>query len=63
MDVLYVHNVETYKNAGWDSNFKEIREIGATYYTVSLTCDKSQGWVTGDGSYKKGTSVTISDIF
>ena len=60
LDVLYVHDVATYDDANWKSNFKEIRKIGDTYYTVSLICDDSQGWVTGDGTYKKGTSVTIS---
>ena len=62
MDILYVHNVETYKNdASWRNKFKEIQKIdGSSYYTVSLTCDKSKGYVFGDGSYKKGTTIEIS---
>ena len=57
VDILYVHNVETYKNdASWRNKFKEIQKIDGSSYEEELggTCGTNVKW-----TYKGGV-LTIS---
>ena len=60
MDILYVHNVETYKNdASWRNKFKEIQKIDGSSYEeeeeeLGGTCGTNVKW-----TYKGGV-LTIS---